>query len=301
MLGYRNDDAVLTICQNNAAKSITILDVNDVATGILGYSAADLKGKPLSVLLPVRMSTLMSEYVEYEEDANDVGAVLSKVQTVNLIAKDKKEKPLRLKVVRDESSKDKLTFRLVFQDSTELRKDDAIQRIIQENFKGHQVLHPVFGVPDRNSLKKDMEIVAHYHHKAQLRASLVVVQIDHFPSYQAQYSEDVCVEMVKHIVHVCRSNLRPSDILAVLDDTHIGVLLLESVSDATRMVANRLRWQVAAHPFKLPDTSGLSMSASMVYTNINGAVSADALINACLAALAPHADGAASQLQEVRV
>lgn len=301
MLGYRNNDAVLVICQNNKAKSIEIVSLNDVATGLLGYSTADLQGKAFTKLVPERMSILLEEYVEYEADANDVGAVLSKVQSLTLIAKDKKEKRLRLKVVRDESLKDKITFRLVLQDTIDLRKDDAIQKLIQENFKGHEVLDKTFGVPDLASLKKDIDLVAYYHHKAQLRASLLMIQIDYYESFESQYGELQCIGFIKHIMQVCRGSLRPGDVVAYPGNHHIGILLLDSASDATRMVANRLRWQIAANPFKLVDKTTLPLSASMVYANVTGAVNADKILTACEAELMKCDGGASAHLLEVTV
>ena len=299
MLGYRSNDAVLTICQNNVAKSIEIIDVNEAAASLTGYSKQELAGRALASVVPMRLSTLLIEYIEYEEDANDVGAVLSKVQSFSMLAKDGKEKNFRLKVVRGESTKEKLTFRLVLQDAIDVRKDDALHKLIQENFKGHEVLHPSLEIPDRHSLEKDVELTIYYHHKANIRASFVAIQLDHLESLEKQYNAAQSSEFLKHIVQVFRGNLRPGDVVGAISDTQIGVLLLDAVSDSTRLVANRLRWQVAAQPFSLPDTSMLSLTASMAYINIDGVLTADRLVDACLSKLAELPEDAASQLVEV--
>lgn len=301
MLGYRSNDAVLTICQNNAAKSIEIMGLNEAASTLTGYTQQELAGRALASVVPMRLSTLLIEYVEYEEDANDVGAVLSKVQNFSMIMKDSKEKSFRLKVVRGESNKEKMTFRLVLQDTVNLRKDDALHKLMQENFKGHEVLHPALGIPDRHSLEKDVEMTTYYHHKAGVRASFVAIQLDHLAALEKQFGEALCSEFLKHVVHVCRGNLRPGDVIGAISDTQIGVLLLDAVSDSTRMVANRLRWQVAAQPFALPDTSMLSLTASMAYINIDGALTADKLVDACLERLNTLPEDAASQLVEAGI
>lgn len=291
MLGHRANDAVLTICQNNGAKSIEIIDVNDALAGMVGYGAKELSGKNLSEMVPDRLSELLSEYVEYEDDANDVGMVLSKVQNFGLKAKSGQEKKFRLKVVRGESTRDRLTFRLVLQDTTDAKKDDALRNLIQENFKGHEVLHPEIGVPDRKSLEKDIELVVYYHHKAELRASFVLIRPDHIHDIDDQYGSRQRVLLMKHIVHVCRGNLRPGDVVGALDSHTLGVLLLDATGDSTRMVANRLRWQIAAQPFGLPDRGDLSLTASMSYSNIDGVKAAPELIAACEAMIAPEQTG----------
>jgi len=301
MLGYRSNDAVLTICQNNVAKSIEIIGVNETASALIGYANSELAGRALATIIPMRLATLLLEYVEYEEDANDVGMVLSKVQNFALNNKDRKEKTFRLKVVRGESTRDKLTFRLVLQDTIDMRKDSALQNLIQENFKGHEVLHAAQGIPNRQSLEKDIEMIIYYHHKAQVRASFVVIQPDYLPALERQYGEEHRALFLKHIITICRSNLRPGDVLGMASETQIGILLLDTVSDSTRMVANRLRWQIAAHPFKLPDHSDLNLSASMVYANIDGAVTADKLVEACVTELSRFSEDAASQLIKVDI
>src|SRR4051812_5911212 len=116
MLGHRSNDAVITICQNNATKSIEITGINKAGEELLGYSQGDLTGKPLLKILPPRIAEMLNEYVEYESDANDVGHVLSKVQSFSTIGHDGKENAYRLKVVRTEASGKTISFNLVLQD-----------------------------------------------------------------------------------------------------------------------------------------------------------------------------------------
>src|SRR5690242_5310698 len=103
MLGYRSNDAVITICQNNAAKSIEITEINKPAEDLLGYTNTELLKKPLHHILPPRIGTLLEEYVEFKGDASDVGEVLAKVQSFSIVGRDDKETGYRLKVVRAES------------------------------------------------------------------------------------------------------------------------------------------------------------------------------------------------------
>ena len=91
LLGHRSNDAVITICQNNAAKSIEITGLNKAGEELLGYRTSDLKGKPLFFILPPRIANMLKEYVEYESDANDVGQVLAKVQSFSTVSQDGRE------------------------------------------------------------------------------------------------------------------------------------------------------------------------------------------------------------------
>ena len=299
LLGYRSDDAVITICQNNPKKSIEITDVNKIAEDMLGYKGADLKGKSLGSILPPRIAEMMNEYVEYTNDLHDVGAVLSKVQSFAIIGKDGKETGYRLKVVRSESSGSSINFKLVLQDRMGLRKNEALRQAIQENFKGHEVLDPATHLPDKYSLGKDIELMGYYNSKSDLRTCFAILQIDHFDDYFSQYGQNVCTSIIKHIAMVCRQNLRPDDVVGSVSARRLGVLLLDTTPESARMVFNRLRWQIAANPFDLPNKSTLGLSVSITFARVGGVIADRNLIDDCSAAMDAQGADTANALVEV--
>ncbi|MFO0389265.1 MAG: diguanylate cyclase [Alphaproteobacteria bacterium] len=299
LLGYRSDDAVVTICQNNAKKSIEITDVNKIAESMLGYSHGDLTGKNLGSILPPRIAEMMGEYVEYAADANDVGEVLSKVQSFAVIDKNGKETGYRLKVVRAESSGNTINFKLVLQDRMGLRKNEALRQAIQENFKGHEVLDPITHLPDKYSLGKDIELMGYYNSKSDLRTCFAVLQIDHFDDYFSQYGNNICISIVKHMAMICRQNLRPDDVVGSVAAKRLGVLLLDTTPESARMVFNRLRWQIAANPFDLPNKTTLGLSVSITFARVGGVIADRNLIDDCTAAMDSLGADTANALVEI--
>ncbi len=222
ILGYRSNDAVVTICQNNSAKSIEITDINKAAEELLSYTARELSGKALADILPPRIATMLNEYVEFETDANDVGQVLAKVQSFSTIGKDGKENGYRLKVVRTEASGDTIVFELVLQDKAGLRKNAALREAIQENFKGHVVLDSETGLPDRYSLGKDIELMGYYSNKSDLRSCFAVMQLDHYDELLSQYGRTTNQGIIKHIAQLCRKSLRPDDVVGIVNYKRVG-------------------------------------------------------------------------------
>lgn len=299
LLGYRSNDAVITICQNNTAKSIEIRDINKVAEEMLGHGNGDLAGQPLVRILPPRIGELLKEYVEFDNDINDVGAVLSKVQSFSIMAKDGKEAGYRLKVVRAESTGNNIIFKLVLQDRMGLRKNEALRTAIQDNFKGHEVLDPDSGLPDRYSLGKDIELMGYYNSKSDLRTCFSILQIDHYDELFSQYGCPVCQAIVKHVAFICRQNLRPDDVVGSISYKRLGVLLLDTTPESARMVFNRLRWQIAANPFALPDRTTIGLSVSISFSRITGRVNDKALIDNCDNALDEMGANAANALIEI--
>jgi len=299
MLGHRSNDAVITICQNNLTKSIEITDMNKVGEELLGYHGRELVGKPLFHILPPRIASMLKEYVEFEADANDVGQVLSKVQSFSTITKEGKENGYRLKVVRTESTNNSISFNLVLQDKTGLRKNEALRKAIQDNFRGHEVLDPDTGLPDRYSLTKDIELMSYYNNKSDMRSCFGILQLDHYDELLSQYGRPVCHNIVKHIALLARNSLRPDDVVGVISYKRIGVLLLDTSLESARMAVNRLRWQIAANPYHLPDKTSVGLSVSISFCRIGGRVSEKSVMDNCEMALEMMGATAVNVLTEV--
>lgn len=299
MLGHRSNDAVITICQNNVAKSIEITDINKHGEDLLGYSAKELKGKPLLKILPSRIAEMLKEYVEYESDANDVGHVLSKVQSFSTISQDGKENGYRLKVVRTDSNGSSISFNLVLQDKTGLRKNEALRKAIQDNFRGHEVLDPDTGLPDRYSLGKDIELMGYYNNKGDLRSCFAIMQLDHYDELLTQYGRTICHNIVKHIATLSKNTLRPDDVVGVISYKRLGILLLDTSVESARMAVNRLRWQIAANPYMMPDKTSIGLSVSISFSRIGGRVSDKSVLEYCENTLETLGASAINVLTEV--
>ncbi len=299
MLGHRSNDAVITICQNNIAKSIEITGVNKAGEDLLGYSAADLAGKPLYQILPPRIANMLKEYVEFESDANDVGHVLGKVQSFSTVSADGKENGYRLKVVRTEATGMEISFNLVLQDKQGLRKNEALRKAIQDNFRGHEVIDADTGLPDRYSLSKDVELMGYYNNKGDLRSCFAVVQLDHYDELLSQYGRTGCHSIVKHIAVISKNTLRPDDVVGLINYKRLGILLLDTSLESARMAVNRLRWQIAANPYILPDKTNVGLSVSISFSPIGGRVNEKSVMEYCENTLEVLGAAAVNVLTEV--
>lgn len=277
-LSYRRDDAVLSVCQDNATKSITIQDLNGPAEEILGFPKAELLHKPIQAILPARIHALLDEYVEYDHHGKDVGDVLSKVQSFCLVDNKKHEVAFRLKVARNTPVGGHARFSLVLQSAQTGLKNEAFRKLLQENFKGHEILDPATGLPDRASIIKDLEFVSLYVSKSQLTASVAVMALDNMKELQDQHAQEIG-KIFQHIASICKKNLRGDDTLGFLAPDHLVLLLFDINDDSTKMVLNRLRWLIAASPYALHNKSTVPFSVSIAYRCVKGDTSNKNLIS----------------------
>lgn len=294
---YRSNDAVLTICQNNRAELVTITEMNAAAKEILGFDEIDLLGKPLTNILPERISELLKEYIEFDGD-NDVGAVLSKVQSFSIIGKNKAEKAYRIKIVRTPSSGHNLLFLLVLQDSIGERKNEAVRKVIRENFKGHEALDPQNDLPDRNSLVKDIGVMKRYRSTNGIDSCFAVVQIDGYYNFLKNNGHKFCNELVKHIASVTVKSLRPDDVVGSVSDGRVGVLLVDVSKGAERLALNRLRWQIASNPYKDDGGNSIGLSVSIGFCIIGDGQTDSEIIRRCEEVLDAAGEKSSNILQE---
>lgn len=264
-LSHRSHDAVISIYQDNANQQIMIHDVNHPAEDILGFPKTDLVGQPIGFVLPERIHALLREYVEFEQDGNDVGSVLSKVQSFCLVNQKREEIAFRLKVARGTPVDRHDQFSLILQTAQSGRRNEAFRDLLRENFKGHEVLDLDTQLPDRASLNKDVEFVLFYVHKKELNASVAVLELDDYKQLTQAHDKKTVAAMFRHMAQIAKQNLRADDTIGFLAPKRLGAILFDTNNESARMVLNRLRWLIAANPYVLENKQTVPLSVSVGY------------------------------------
>ncbi|MBY0407333.1 MAG: hypothetical protein K2Q01_06535, partial [Rickettsiales bacterium] len=109
----------------------------------------------------------------------------------------------------------------------------------------------------------------------------------------------VCQTIVKHIALLCQQSLRPDDVVGVVNYKRVGVLLIDTSIESARMTVNRLRWQIAANPFSLPDKTSVGLSVSIAFSRVGGRMSDISVLDHCDTVLEELGASAINVLTEV--
>ena len=276
---YRKSDAIFVVCQNNNKKIVEIAAVNEEARKISGYSNEELLGKSISSILPERISKLVDEFIEYD-DSNDLLAVLSKVSEFAIRTKSGEDLEITLRIIPGEAIDNNPWFHLVLINKEKLKQEIAFRDIMQENFKGHEVVNQRTGLSDRNSLIKDIELVIYYVNDQKLSASFAVLDINFYEGLLAEYGQDVCDKLHRHIGQICKLKLRPEDTIGSLSDRTIGIIMVNAKQESARMVLNRLRWAISVTPLQIQNEE-LSVQVNVNFTQIDGKITHTELLEKC--------------------
>jgi diguanylate cyclase (GGDEF)-like protein len=278
---YRKSDAVIIVCQNNIKKMVEIAALNEEAARVLGYTNEELLGKPLSLVLPERVSSTIDEFVEFEENQNDLFFVLSKIRNFAVKTRSGHDLQFKLRIIHGESIDNNPWFHLVLQDEEKLRKNNAFRTVLMENFKGHEVLDKRTGFPDRASLLKDLEMVVYHVRAKEISASLAVIDINAYKDISEKYGDEICDKLHQHIGQVCKMKLRAEDTIGSLSERSLGIILIDAKQEPAHMVLNRLRWTIGVSPLQITERKEITAQANIGFVQIDGKINHTDIIQSC--------------------
>ena len=278
---YRKSDAVIIVCQNNLKKVVEIAAVNEEAARVLGYTNEALMGKPLAVILPERVSSTIEEFVEFEENQNDLFFVLSKIRNFAIKTQSGHDLPFKLRIIHGESIDNNPWFHLVLVDEEKLRKKNVFRTVLLENFKGHEVIDERTGLPDRASLIKDLEMVVYHVRAKEISASFAIIDINGYEDICDKYGEEIGHKLHRHIGQLCKLKLRAEDTLGTLSEHSLGIILIDAPQDPAHMVLNRLRWTIGVSPLQVTERKELTAQANIGFVQIDGKINDAEVIGKC--------------------
>jgi two-component system cell cycle response regulator len=123
---------------------------------------------------------------------------------------------------------------------------------------------------------------------------LLLVDLDHFKSVNDTYGHRMGDRVLVHVTRVCRTALRPTDLIARYGGEELLVVLPDADVDAATVIAERLRLAVAAEATPRPDGDPVAVTLTIGGISWTPTVHADAdalLTSADVALYAGKADG----------
>lgn len=278
---FRQTDAVLTIAQDNAHRTVLVTGANEVAGEVIGYPLDELKGKDFHDLVSPKIGEMIDDYVEYEDGANDVGSVLRKIRDFQLKNREGVITPYRLKIVRHHALEHSDEFLLIMQDAAKQKETTAFLQMLQENVKGHEAIRPETGLPDSASMLKALELVSYHLENVPAGATFALFQIDNYNELLSKYGVQACYRVVQSVAALCQQNLRTNDVIAQPDKNRIGLVLLGASGEPAKIVLNRLRWLVSSMHTRLDQGIDAQCTVSIISHTIERDRPAEEIYHLC--------------------
>ena len=265
---YRRHDAVFIICQKNETQKLEIAGLNQRAQNVTGYTAEDLTGQDIRELFSPELQDLLAERLTFSDGQDDLADALLKVRTLKLRIKNGTLQEFRVRVVRSEVIDNHSTFHLALEDERMIQESSQFKKVMEENFKGHEVIEERTGLRNRQSLIKDLELFQFFAKKRQTSACFAVMYLDNATQVAADMGAQVPFQILKHLGQLCKQRLRQEDLVGLLSPKALGILLMNITPESSRVVLNRLRWSAASMPVILDTGSRVDPEISIAFSMI---------------------------------
>lgn len=282
---FRKNEGLVLICQNNEDQSAVIFAANDRACELTGFSQDYLKGRSLQEIVPADIRVQIDEYLDYEEGGPDLADVLSKVRDFRLLNAEGEDVPLQIKIAQAEAKDKNYWYRLILRDDSYEREVASFKRLLAENFKGHEVLDSETGMPNRESLIKDIEIADFYVNDKGLSCCLAVFRLDKFEELRRTFGRVQATLALRQVGSNLKRNLRGDDTVGRIGQDTLGLLLMDITQESARVVLNRLRWLVASEPLHIPDLPQRKVTTSVAFAMLGGGTATE-IVESCEGRLA---------------
>ncbi|MGG7603416.1 GGDEF domain-containing protein [Massilia sp. BKSP1R2A-1] len=130
-----------------------------------------------------------------------------------------------------------------------------------------EVVDPLLDVPNRRGFFNALAPWMALARRPGLPTALVVLDLDDFKRINDGYGHPAGDTVLRHVVELCRRQLRDSDLVGRLVGVEFAILLPRTNADEAALVAERIRAAIASSPVK-SERALISMTASFGVTVI---------------------------------
>ncbi|WCR58042.1 hypothetical protein [Wolbachia endosymbiont of Ctenocephalides felis wCfeJ] len=227
----RKDDAVISVCQDNRRKTLSILGLNQAAKDLLKYENESLLNKPLISVLSARAADDVRDYLEYTEDGQDLLDILPKVIGFSLVDAKGEDIRTRVKVFRTmQFTNNKINYELLIRDISLFHKLKMFRDkyLMGKKYKNHDL----FNIPDNESSILELRVVLNFALQHQINVTVGIIGFDsHF---------DKINDALKTVIEHFHKNCRSDDFLGYINKNKMLFILINCDAKSTPKVINRI-------------------------------------------------------------
>lgn len=283
--GVRKGDGRLLVTQNNADKSLIINEINEELEIMLGYAKAEIVNRKLETILGQKEASRIADDLEYIDDAPDFGDMFGRVHEMRLRRRLGEEITVNCTLTRLVAADRNARFQLVVPNEGDRIRRSKIKEFISTNLEGRKELDEATGLPNYKTAKEFLPLLSQYLSQSGVSAAFAVVSLDRHKKSLARYGTEQCKILLSHAAQCCRSSFRAHDIVFAFSDHTLGLVLLDISRESTRVVLNRLRWNIRSHRIVFGGKSDFSVTVSVGFDMISPDTVED-LMDRCEASVA---------------
>jgi diguanylate cyclase (GGDEF)-like protein/PAS domain S-box-containing protein len=248
-------DGVVTISRRGLIESF-----NRAAAHIFGYTASEVMGHNVSLLMPTEQAAGHDGHLLHHDQTGETYVIGQPVETTGR-HKDGSEFPISLSVSKIERSGEPVFVGVIRDITQQRRAEEEIQRLA--------FYDPLTHLPNRRLLQDRLEQALMTSARIAQHGALMFLDLDHFKQLNDTLGHDLGDELLKQVAARLKTCVREGDTVARLGGDEF-VLLLEGLSAAAHEGATQAEtiagkvlaalcqtYQLRGHPFESTPSIGI--------------------------------------------
>jgi len=258
-------DGIITINEKGIIDSF-----NPAATAIFGYMPEEIIGKNIKILTPSPHREMHDDYIHRYIETREAH-IVDKPREVEAIRKDGSSFPMSL-CVGARNYGERWMFTGIVRDITE-RKE------MEKELKKMASTDALTGLYNRGFLNNSLENEYRRAIRYNSQLSLMILDIDHFKNVNDNYGHPVGDSVLLHIATELKRQARDIDIVARYGGEEFVLILPQTDSQSSLILAERLRASIEALNIPIDDLIlNVTISVGLVSIPTTKAESADHLL-----------------------
>ncbi|MBQ4874960.1 MAG: hypothetical protein HRK26_02450 [Rickettsiaceae bacterium H1] len=226
----RKNDVIITICQDNFDKTITIKGCNDNTIKILGYRFNDLIERDISTIFSEQTLRLINNYIDYGDTNYDIVNILSKIRDCKIVTKDKRVIDAKIKIFPALSEQGKIFCELLIRIFTFLDKLNKF-RETTINYNSYHIA-PELNIIDRDTTLQELNSLQQFHNiygNESLVGSIIL-----------KSTNNLDVEKLKAIINAYEKCTREYDLIGHLGGNKLIFVILDCTEKNSSSIIERI-------------------------------------------------------------
>ena len=282
----RKIDAIISIRQDNNARTVTITGMNTAAEHLTGYRTAELSGQKFSNILAPRVNEIIDGYLEYGS-SEDFASVARRIPNFQIVSKGKKIVPTSMKVFNVVSTKDNVQeYELLMRDLTLINKLAELKELILNSSNTIKERDPDTGLPSINSVVYAIETSYDFlNQHSSIEVCFALLEVTNLDYYSEHYGEYVGYDLVGTLGSIVKKCLRTEDMIGYMGNGVIGMVLVDCNLDNAKTAVQRTKAKLKTAKINMQNGREAALTIGISYTQIRKDRPMTSMLQRCEAGL----------------
>ena len=252
-------DAIWILGEDNRIEYL-----NPAAAALTGYTADELIGQSIDIILPPEIAKHHAGHIEGYLDRGKESRVLDRIREFNILHKNGETIPIELKAFEIEPDGGHRRFSAFMRDIRDRKKIEAERVVLLDRLERLAWVDELTGLMNRRGFLQEARKLCSYRRRYDIAACIAIIDLDHFKRINDNFGHGTGDDVLRRIAEICRGAVREEDTLGRIGGEEFGVLCPGAGPADARRILDRLRLHVASQPIlQSPDEAPIAIEVTV--------------------------------------